>query len=307
MASTKIVFLILPHLHLLDLAGPDQVFLEATDYGADIDVIYASFTNNLSTSTLLPLGTIEHFSNINIQSGDFIFVPGADIKYLQSTELDPEKALMDWVRNGYKNGAYLCSICTGAFFLAKTGLLDGKKCTTHWKRTAELQSFYPKTKVLENILFTEDERIFTSAGVTAGIDMALHILSILKDDLFSFKVARELVIYQRRSGNQEQKNIFFEYRNHIHTGIHNVQEWLIENIHEKPSIYHLADIACMSGRNLTRVFKKETGITINDYITLLRQEKIKELLKKPDLTRSQMAYLCGLKSERQISRLINQK
>jgi transcriptional regulator GlxA family with amidase domain len=307
MASTKIVFLILPHLHLLDLAGPDQVFLEAKDYGADIDVVYASFTNILSTSTLLPLGKIEHFSKIKIQSGDYLFVPGADIKYLQSKELDSEKALMDWVRIGYKNGAYLCSICTGAFFLAKTGLLDGKKCTTHWKRTAELQSFYPKTKVLENILFTEDEGIFTSAGVTAGIDMALHILSILKDDLFSFKVARELVIYQRRSGNQEQKNIFFEYRNHIHTSIHNVQEWLIEHLHEKPSIYHLAEIACMSARNLTRVFKKETGITINDYLTLLRQEKIKELLKKPDLTRSQMAYLCGLKSERQISRLINQK
>jgi transcriptional regulator GlxA family with amidase domain len=307
MATTKIVFLILPHLHLLDLAGPDQVFLEAKDSEADIEVIYASFTTDLTTSTQLPLGELTHFSKITVQAGDFIFVPGADIKYLQSKELDGEKALMDWVVNSYKNGAFLCSICTGAFFLAKTGLLDGKKCTTHWKRTTELQTYFPKTKVLENILFTEDERIFTSAGVTAGIDMALHILGLLKDDLFSFKVARELVIYQRRTGNQEQRSIFFEYRNHIHTGIHKVQEWLIEHIHEKPSIHHLADIACMSGRNLTRVFKKETGITINEYITLLRKEKINVLMKNPDLTRSQIAKACGLTSERHLTRLMKKE
>jgi transcriptional regulator GlxA family with amidase domain len=307
MASTKIVFLILPHVHLLDLAGPDQVFLEAKDYGADIEVVYASFTNELVTSTFLPLGQMEHFSNISIEEGDFIFIPGADIKYLQSKELHSEKGVIQWVIEAYDKGAYLCSVCTGAFFLAMTGLLNNRKCTTHWKRTSELQTLYPKTKVLENILFTEDEGIFTSAGVTSGIDMALHILGTLKDDMFSFKVARELVIYQRRSGNQEQKSVFFEYRNHIHTGIHNVQEWLIEQIHEKPSMYHLADMACMSARNLTRVFKKETGITINEYVTLLRKEKIKELLKKPDLTRTQIAQQCGLKSERHVSRLIIEK
>jgi transcriptional regulator GlxA family with amidase domain len=304
MATTKIVFLILPHVHLLDLAGPDQVFLEAKDYGADIDVIYASFTDKLATSTDLPLGKVTHFDAVSINAGDFIFIPGADIKYLQSTALHREKALIQWITEGYQNGAFLCSVCTGAFFLGITGLLNGKKCTTHWKRTAELQAFYPKAKVVENILFTEEDRIFTSAGVTSGIDMALHILTTLKDDLFSFKVARELVIYQRRSGNQEQTNVLWDYRNHIHTGIHNMQEWLMDNIHEKTSIYHLADIACMSARNLTRVFKKETGITINEYITLLRKEKIKELLKKPDLRRAQIAKECGLKSERQIVRLI---
>jgi transcriptional regulator GlxA family with amidase domain len=304
MATTKIVFLILPHVHLLDLAGPDQVFLEAKDYGADIDVIYASFTDKLATSTGLPMGQVTHFDLIPISSGDFIFIPGADIKYLQSTELHHEKALIRWITEGYEKGAYLCSVCTGAFFLGITGLLNGKKCTTHWKRTAELQAFYPKARVVENILFTEEDRIFTSAGVTSGIDMALHILSTLKDDLFSFKVARELVIYQRRTGDQQQTNVLWDYRNHIHTGIHNVQEWLMDNIHAKTSIYNLAEIACMSARNLTRVFKKETGITINDYITLLRKEKIKELLKKPDLTRGQIAKECGLKSERQLTRLL---
>lgn len=304
MATTKIIFLILPNVHLLDLAGPDQVFLEAKDFGADIEVRYTSFTNNLVTSTEMPLGHFEHFEAMDVKEGDYIFIPGADLKYLQSKELGNEKALIRWITEGYQKGAFICSVCTGAFFLGMVGLLDGKKCTTHWKRTTELQAYYPKAKVVENILFTEDERIYTSAGVTSGIDMALHILNTLKDDMFSFKVARELVIYQRRSGNQEQTNIYFDYRNHIHTGIHNVQEWLIENIHEKPSMYHLADIACMSVRNLTRIFKKETGITINDYITLLRKEHIKELLKKPDLTRAQIAKACGLKSERQVLRLM---
>jgi transcriptional regulator GlxA family with amidase domain len=304
MANTKIIFLILPHVHLLDLAGADQVFHEAIDAGAELTIEYCSFKEKIETSSHLPFGELKHFSRIKIKKGDYLFIAGAEVNFLLSKRMSAEKELVKWVTDGYNHGVNLCSICTGAFFLAMTGLLNGKKCTTHWKRTAELQERYPSVNVVENILFTEDERIYTSAGVVAGIDMSLYILSKLKDDNFSYKVARELVVYVRRQGSDSQESVFMKYRNHIHSGIHKLQDFLQENIRQKMLLMQLADVACMSTRNLTRVFKKETGVSINHYITLIRKERISELQKNPDMTRREMAKQCGLQSERQVIRLL---
>lgn len=175
------------------------------------------------------------------------------------------------------------------------------------ERTKELQQLYPKAKVVENVLFTEDGNIYASAGIASGIDMALYIVEKIMGSFFAHKVARELVIYTRRSGNQHQHSELLNYRNHIHTGIHKTQDWLHENLHKKVSLKFLAGIANMSDRNFTRVFKKETSLTVNEYITLLRKEKITQLLNNPDMSRAQIAKQCGLKSERQVSRLINNK
>jgi transcriptional regulator GlxA family with amidase domain len=304
MAKTKIIFLVLPNVHLLDLAGADQVFHEAIDAGADLKIEYCSFTAKIETSARLPVGELKHFSKIKMSSGDYLFIPGAEVNFLLSKQVAAQKELIKWVTDAYTNGINICSICTGSFFLAMTGILNGKRATTHWKRTKELKQRYPLVNVVENILFTEDEGIYTSAGVAAGIDMALYILARLKNDNFSYKVARELVIYVRRQGSDTQESIFMKYRNHIHSGIHKVQDFVQENIHQKMLLFQLADVACMSTRNLTRVFKKETGVSINRYINLIRKERICELLKNPDMTRKEMAKQCGLQSERQVFRLL---
>ena len=172
----------------------------------------------------MPFGKLKHFSKVKINAGDFIIVPGADIEFLHSKELKQEKELFQWIRNAYDRKVNICSICSGAFLLALAGLLDGKNCTTHWKRTAELQSHFPKIKVTENVLFTEDSQIYSSAGVASGIDMALYIVEQLKGEYFAHKVARELVIYNRRSGSQKQQSELLNFRNHIHTGVHKVQD-----------------------------------------------------------------------------------
>ena len=305
MPATNIIFLILPQIHLLDLAGPDQVFHEAIDYNADIELHYCSYEKDIATSTNIPFGKLKHFTEIKTKPGDYIFIPGANVSFLLSKKMKEQKTLFEWVRNCYENGVKLCSVCTGAFFLAHAGLLNGRKCTTHWKRTTELQAKFPAVNMVENILFTEDEGIFTSAGVTAGIDMALYILGKLKDDNLSYKVARELVIYVRRQGSEAQQSVFMSYRNHIHSGIHSVQDYIQENIAKKTSLNELADVACMSSRNLTRVFKKETGISVIAYINLIRKERLFELLNNPDITRAMMAEQCGLKSARQVARILN--
>lgn len=301
----KIVFLILPNVHLLDLAGADQVFYEAIGYGADITVEYCSYTEGVATSTHLPFGSLKHFSAVSLKKGDYIIVPGADSRYLLSKELLAEKDLFEWIIKAHEQKITLCSICTSAFFLGLAGLLNGKKCTTHWQLASQLQAKFPKAKVLENILFVEDSGIYTSAGVTAGIDLALHILSLMKDDYFSFQVARSLVVYTRRSGNEPQQSVYLSYRNHIHSGIHKVQDWLQDNLNKKSSLNDLAEIATMSTRTLTRIFKKETGITINEYTTILRKERINELMKNPDISRIQIAKQCGLESVRHVTRLIS--
>jgi len=304
MPTTNFIFLVLPKVHLLDLAGADQVFYEALDYGLDITVSYCSYGAALETATGIGFRQMQHFSEVMVNPGDYIIIPGSETSFLSSPEMAAQHDLFQWIIDCHAKKANICSICTGAFFLAMTGLLNGRKCTTHWKLTAKLRESFPKINVIDNILFTQEDHIFTSAGVTSGIDLALHLVAKIKDDNLSYKIARELVVYNRRSGNDSQHSIHLKYRNHIHSGVHRIQDWLHEKIDTKMVLDELAELACMSTRNMTRVFKKETGITINDYIYLLRKEKIKELLKNPNLSRRDIAQQCGLKSERQVGRIL---
>ncbi len=307
MRKRTIAFLLIPHVHLMDLAGPDQVFLEAIDYGAPLEIAYCSFQNALSSSSSLPFGKLQDFKKLRLEAGDYLFIPGAAINYLQSKTFKSNTTLLKWIKEMHDKGIIICSICTGAFVLAESGILNNKQCTTHWKRTAELQQLYPRLNVIENVLFTHEKNIYTSAGVASGIDLALYIVEEMLGPVLAHKVARELVIYTRRSGHQKQQSELLEFRNHMHNGIHKVQDWLQENLHEKNVLPKLAAIANMSDRNFTRVFKKETSLTVNAYITLLRKEKINQLINNPNLSRTEIAGFCGLKSERQLSRIIHSK
>lgn len=304
--TVKIVFLILPKVHLMDLAGPDQVFFEGIEYGADLTIDYVTIGESIVTTAGLPLGRLKNYTEIKLYKGDFIIIPGTHLSYFQSIAFKSQTNLHQWIRDSYDQGVNLCSICSGAFALAHIGILKGKTCTTHWKRTNLLQELYPDIHVIENVLYTEDSGIYTSAGIASGIDLGLHILEQLYGKYFAHKVARELVIYKRRSGHQKQQSDLLEFRNHIHAGIHRVQDWLQNNIHTKTSIEELAVIAHMSSRNFTRIFKKETGLTVHEYLQLIRLEKVKEWMFNPNISKKQMAEKCGLKSERQINRIIQQ-
>lgn len=288
----------------MDLAGPDQVILEAIGYGADFKLEYCTISGSISSSSGLPIGMVKNFEEVKIFPNDYLIIPGSNFSYLTSPDFKKQKKLISWLNEIHQRGIFMVSICSGAFALAQAGLLDGLECTTHFKRTKDLKRLFPKAKVLENILYTESNGIYTSAGIAAGIDLALYILEKLKGTYFAHKVARELVIYSRRNGNQKQESELMSFRNHIHSGIHMAQDWLHENLHLKPSISTLAEIAHMSTRNFTRLFRKESSISVHDYITHIRKEKIRELLKKPDLSKKQIANKCGLRSERQLIRLL---
>lgn len=254
--TTKFIFLLLPQVHILDIAGADQAIHEAIDFKADFEIEYCGIGESIVSTAGLPFGAIKHFSKIKFKEGDFLVVPGCDYSYLTSEEFLKQKELFNWINRLYNTGVAICSICTGAFVLAESGLLNDKNCTTHFKKTKELQNKYPKVKVVENILFTDQNNIYTSAGIASGIDLALHIIEKLKGSHIAHLVARELVVFNRRNGNDSQESEFLKFRNHIHAGVHKVQDFIIDKISTKNNLSDLAETAAMSERNFTRIFKK---------------------------------------------------
>lgn len=303
--STKFIFLILPDIHILDLAGADQAIHEAIDFGADFEIMHCGLGEKIHTTSGLPFGSLRHFSKVKCNPGDYLVIPGSAFSYLSSFEFRQQTRLFEWIRKNYQLGVNMCSICLGAFVLAESGLLNGLTCTTHFKKTMELQRLYPSLNVVENCLFTDFNGIYTSAGIASGIDLTLYILEKIKGSYFANKVARELVVYNRRAGNSSQESELLKFRNHIHAGIHNVQDYIIEHLNKKTPLWQLAEMANMSERNFTRIFKKETGITVNEFTNSIRKEKIRDYRKNPDLSVVEIANKVGLQSVKQLRRLVN--
>ena len=297
---TRLYFLMLPQVHLLDLAGPAQVFYEANGFGADYDIRFCAVDSKVRTAQGLRLADLEPLPEVG--PDDMVIVPGLDSETLDDLDHLPAA----WLREAYSVGARICSVCSGAFALARAGLLHGRRCTTHWKVADRLQLDYPDIKVVRNRLFVRHGRIVTSAGVASGIDMALSILEEEHGPLIVAKVARELVVYLRRNGGSEQQSVYLDYRTHVHPGVHRVQDWLVAHPEQRPTLEELAKIAGMSPRNLTRTFRQATGVTLKAFANKLKLEIDGNLIHPPDLTLEGVASHCGFQDPRQLRRLWKQ-
>lgn len=300
----KIAFIIPPSVELLDLAGPVQVFTEAKFYGFEIEMEFYTYHDNPVSTAGLGFGNLRHFNEASLKEGDFIFVPGMDYNYVTSISFGGQREFFNWLKECSNNQVTVCSICNGAFALGRAGLLKNTECTTHWRRVKDLQSQFPEAKVVNDILYIKSNNIYTSAGISAGIDLALAILEDFKGPLFTHKVARGLVVYHRRSGKHRQQSIYLDYRNHINPQVHEVQDYLIDNLSAENNIETLAAMVNMSPRNLSRVFKEKTGSTILEYHTLLRKEYANTMLNNPEYTMEYVAAKCGFKTARQLQRIL---
>ena len=300
----KLAFIIPPEIELLDLAGPVQVFTEAKFYGFEAEIEFYVFEDNPISTSGLGFGKAAHYTAANLKEGDFVFVPGMNFEYVSSVPFKAERDFFKWLKDCSDKKITVCSICNGAFALGYAGLLKDTECTTHWRRVKELQSKFPDARVLSDILYIKSNNVYTSAGISAGIDLALAILEDLKGPFFTHKVARGLVVYHRRSGKHKQQSIYLDYRNHINPQIHEVQDYLIDNISKENSIETLASMVGMSPRNLSRVFKEKTGSTILEYLTLLRKEYAGTMLNNPEYTIEYIASKCGFKTARQLQRIL---
>ncbi|HWA34208.1 MAG TPA: DJ-1/PfpI family protein, partial [Cyclobacteriaceae bacterium] len=304
----KVCFMLLGHVHLMDLSGPAQVFYEASNIGSSAyELIYCSNSREVISEQGLTFAGMLLPDEVELTAGDFIFIPGIDFKSFSEGKLRADVRLIaPWLKTHLQRGIQIASVCSGALVLAEAGLLNGRKCTSHWKCIDYIKSNYPNATVLTDRLYVQDDNIFTSAGMTSGIDMSLSIIENQQGPVLAAKVAREIVVYLRRNNYDSQQTIYLDYRTHFNPAIHKVQDYIISNPGKNPGLEELAAISSTSVRSLTRLFKKCTGHTIIEFKNAVKVELAGRLVHNSDFTLEKIASLCGFESARHFRRIWTQ-
>ena len=299
--NPDIHLLVLPKVHLLDLAGPAQVF--ASECLA-CNLSYISQQSSLQSSQGLSIHQLQALPE-SVPDNTLLLVIGSSLmkQQLISAELEPSIAWLQATQHCYRK---VVAVCSGSILLAKAGLLDGVRCTTHHDLICQLRSMAPSAVVQENTLFIEHDRFLTSAGISTGIDLSLHLVAQNWGAKTAQNIARDMVIYQRREGDAQTLSFWMQHRNHIEQQIHLIQDQLMANPGHNWRIPELAEIACLSERQFRRRFEKATGIKLQDYIRLARLELSKQLLSQTSLPMDSIAERCGFTDERSLRRLWQQ-
>ncbi|GGW61521.1 AraC family transcriptional regulator [Streptomyces lucensis JCM 4490] len=273
---TRVVFVLLPEVHLLDLAGPAQVFSTAAAFGPSYTLDYVAEREQVRSAQGLPLAARTDWPALG--RDDLVVVPGWRAPALRGgVRLSPATA--DRLRAHHAAGGTVASVCAGAEALGQAGLLDGRRCTTHHQLQDELAARHPRATVVRDVLFTTDDRVVTSAGIASGIDLALHLLAARHGPSLAARVAREMVIYARRNGNEAQASVMLRHRSHVDDTVHRVQDLIEARYAEPLPLARLAAHAGVSARTLTRQFTRATGgLTPLRYQQALRLERAEHLL-----------------------------
>ncbi len=300
---------IFPKVHVFDFAGAVQVLYEANSLGEKrFQITYASSQRQVQTEQHISFGDLKSFDAISIGPRDVICIPGVDFTSLKSGELDASIEQARTLIEGHsRNGGAILSICTGSLILMKLGLLNRRKASTHWKCFAWVKENFPSVILQEENLFSCDSNIYTSAGMTTGIDMTLAYLDELYSPLVAAEVARELVINVRRENIGDQKNTFLNFKNKFHPVVYQVQQILQSRLHELVTVRELADEVAMSERNLNRLFSEHQGKSIATYRNEVKLKEGRKLLIYSDLSIKEIANSLGYASEAYFNRIWKKK
>ena len=206
------------------------------------------------------------------------------------------RVVANWIRKAAGRARRVVSICTGAFLLAEAGLLDGRRATTHWMFTRELAARYPKVKVEPDPIFIRDGNLYTSAGVTAGMDLALALVEEDLGSAMALRIARTLVLFLRRPGGQAQFSISLSAQASNFKPLRELQIWMAENLNQDLSVGVLASRVGMSERNFARVFARESRTTPAQYVEHLRLEAASRELELTDKGLKEIALASGFRS-----------
>jgi transcriptional regulator GlxA family with amidase domain len=305
--TIQVYVVLAPQTLLLDVAGPLEVLRKANDQGRSVrfETRFVGPKPVAVSSVGLTLSDIEPLPE-DLPDDAFIMLPGtinaSDPESRLGSYGAAEQKIVAWLGKSIKPGHTLISICAGALLAARAGLLDDHFCTTHHTCCRELSELAPKAKVIENRLYVEDGRCLTSAGVTAGIDLMLHLVSRLIDTECSIRIARALVIYLRRAGADPQLSPWLEGRNHLHPAVHRVQDAIAADPARDWKLEDAAAIAHMSPRHLSRRFNEQTGLSLADYTNRIRIALAGELLRETKLDIEGVAERTGFASPRQFRR-----
>jgi transcriptional regulator GlxA family with amidase domain len=298
-----IVIVAFDRVQLLDVAGPLQAFTTAGELEAFHRspapyrlTVVCRRGGQVATSSGLRL-VAEPFERVRRQPIDTLIVAGGyGIEHAVR-----DRSFMRFISVCAERSRRICSVCTGAFALAEAGLLDGRRATTHWAHCVELGARYPRLHVEPDPIFICDGKIWTSAGVTAGIDLALALIEQDHGRPVALGVARELVVFLKRPGGQSQFSALLAAQ--TADGVFgNLQKWILENLVGDLSVERLAEKAGMSPRNFARVFVQSTGTTPAKAVERIRVEAARRVLEETATSLSVVADRCGFRTEERMRR-----
>jgi transcriptional regulator GlxA family with amidase domain len=298
-----VLFAILPEVVLLDVAGAAEAFRIADrESPGSYQLRFVSPQSSLRAAIGLQLDKLDPLPS-RVEDGSIIVVTGVTTRGLK-LDSAPAAALARWLKRTMENETMtLLCVCAGALYAAKAGVLAGRECTTHHHHIDDLTQLEPTATVHANRIFVEDGRVFTSAGVTAGLDLTLHVIGQQLGHQVAATVARDLVVYMRRSGGDPQLSPWVMYRNHVHPVLHRVQDAVIKDPAAHWSAARLASLACMSARNLARLFSEHAGCSPLDYVQRLRVALARELVANSELGMERVAEQTGFSSAHQLRRV----
>lgn len=303
--TRRVDIVVYPGFKALEAIGTMSVFeyanvqLERLGLPRGYDVAIASTSVGLVTSDML-MSLVATRSVADADLPDIAVIVGA--REIEAA-LERNPALVHWARAVAPRIDRLVALCSGSFFLAAAELLDGVQATTHWSVASLLQARFPKVKVDADAIYLRAGRLWTSAGVTAGIDLAL---ALVEEDFgrgIALDVARDLVVYLKRPGGQSQFSVHLASQNTSHPGIGAVQDWILSHLHVPLDLSGMAQRAAMSERNFRRVFCKEVGSTPLAFVERARLEAARRLLEDGDLPLKSIASRVGFRSEQPMRRL----
>ena len=297
--SRTIALIAFDGLQALDLVGPMEVFAKAAQHAPDTgaapfryEIVIASATGGrVGSNAGLQLADTLAIERLPKRLDTIVVAGGSVDRLATSTE---GRTLVAWLAAKGPRARRIASVCTGAFVLGAAGLLDGRRVTTHWANCARLQALHPSAQVVPDAIYVADGPVYTSAGVTAGIDLALALVEQDFGPDVALAVARDLVLYLRRPGGQSQFSANLAAQAQASERFRGLLAWIADHPTEVLDVPALADRAAMSERNFGRLFKAQTGWTPAAYVELVRVDRAKMLLESSDWPLARIAERSGL-------------
>jgi transcriptional regulator GlxA family with amidase domain len=296
--TRRIVFVAGPGVEILDLVGPLQVFARASEMhtrenpGAPpiylVEVATVSSRRSLIANCGLRVTADETFCEVRGKI-DTLLVAGGDA--IEQNKINPKA--VRWLKRISPRIRRIGSVCTGAMLLARAGLLDGRRATTHWNWCQTLIKRAPRVDVDPDPIFVRDENVYTSAGVTAGMDLALALVEEDHGSRLALQVARNLVLYLRRPGGQSQFSAALSLQLTDRKPLRDLEAWVLDNLQKPLTVPLLAERVAMSPRNFARVFTNEMKTTPAKFVERLRVEAARRRLEESHNSMEMIAGECG--------------
>jgi transcriptional regulator GlxA family with amidase domain len=295
----RVVIVAYPGVQLLDVVGPLEVFSLANRFGGGEYGVEVATVDGAPVEGSSGLAITAHRALSTVRGEiDTLVVAGGE----GTPAAMRDRALVGWVQRVPPRCRRVASVCSGAFILAEAGLLDGRRATTHWDVCDLLAERYPAITVEPDPIYVRDGNVSTSAGVTAGMDLAL---AFVEEDLgrdVALQVARQLVLFVRRPGGQAQFSAQLAAQHALRPGLRDLQTWIAERPAEDLSVGALASRASMSPRHFARAFREEIGMTPAAYVECARVEHARRLLETTDLGFTEIARESGFGSSETLRR-----